>query len=145
MEFLKQAHSTYHLRYHLVFVTKYRRKIFSSPGMSAYLLAVFRAVARQYPDIKLFEMRADLDHVHLLASIPPRMAIADAVRLLKTNSAKSMRARFPFLSTMYERRGMGVWSDGYFVSTVGSNERVVERYIRAQGKEDKGQTKFVWS
>ena len=144
MEFLKQAHSTYHVRYHLVFVTKYRRKIFTSPGMSAYVQAVLRNVAKQYPDIKLFEMNTDQDHVHVLASIPPRMAVSDAVRLLKANSGRAMRARFPFLSTMYERKGLGLWSDGYFVSTAGSNEKAIEKYIRAQGKEDKGQTRFVW-
>ncbi len=144
MEFLKQAHSTYHTRYHLVFVTKYRRKIFGTPGLGAYAQVVLKQVTKQYPDIKILEMKTDLDHIHLLASIPPRMAVSDAVRLLKSNSARAMKARFKFLSTMYERMGLGLWSDGFFVSTVGCNERIIENYIRAQGKEDKGQTKFVW-
>ncbi len=144
MEFLKQAHGTYRVRYRPVFVTKYRRKIFAAEGLSAYVQAVLRAVTKQYPDIKIFEMNADEDRIRLLASIPPRMAVSDAVRLLKTSSARAMRARLPFLSDMYERKGLGLWSDGYFVSTAGSDEKAMERYVKAQGREDKGQTKFVW-
>ena len=143
MEFLQQAHCTYNTRYHLVFVTKYRRKILKE-GMGKYLMAVIKNVARKYPDIQVLEMNTDLDHIHLLAIIPPRMAVSDAVRLLKANSARAMKQRFPFLSNMYEHENLSVWSDGYFVSTVGCDEATIQRYIQRQGQEDKGQTKFVW-
>ncbi len=144
MEFLKQAHTTYFTRYHLVFVTKYRRKILVSPGMSRYLQAVLKNVTRAYPDIQILEMNTDEDHIHLLAIIPPRMAVSDAVRLLKANSSRAMKMRFPFLSNMYDRARLGMWSDGYFVSTVGVNEAVIRKYIEQQGQEDKGQAKLVW-
>jgi len=142
MEFRKQAHCTYHTRYHLVFVTKYRRKILKQ-GLGRYLLVLFKSVERHHPEIEIVEMNTDEDHVHLLAFIPPRMAVADAVRILKSNSAREMLKRFPFLRTMYDQSDMGIWSDGYFVSTVGCDQATIERYIKRQGLEDKGQEKLA--
>ena len=142
MELLKQAHCTYHTRYHLVFVTKYRRKILKG-NISRYLEAILRNVCAKYPDIAILEMKTDEDHIHLLAVIPPKMAVSGAVRLLKTNSSRAMKRAFPFLSNMYEHDDMGVWSDGYFVSTVGCDEGVIKRYIERQGQEDKGQARLV--
>ena len=143
MEFRKQAHATYHTRFHLVFVTKYRRKILKK-GMGAYILTLLKDVERHRPEIEILEMNTDVDHVHLLAIIPPKMAVAEAVRLLKCNSARIMLKRFPFLRKMFDQNDMGLWSDGYFVSTVGCDQKVIQRYIQHQGLEDKGQTKFVW-
>ncbi|MFH1426245.1 MAG: IS200/IS605 family transposase [Candidatus Kerfeldbacteria bacterium] len=139
----KQAHSIYYTQYHLVFVTKYRRKILKQ-GMGAYLMATIKNILNTQPDIELIEMNTDEDHIHLLLVIPPKYAVSDIVRTLKSNSAKAMRTQFPFLSHMYENDKMGIWSDGYFVSTVGVNRNTIEKYIEQQGKEDKGQTKFVW-
>lgn len=143
IEYRKQAHATYHTRYHLVFATKCRRKILKA-GMGKYLEAVLKKIVRELPDIDILEMKTDLDHVHILACIPPKMAVAEAVRVLKSNSARMLRKRFPFLKNMYDHADVPVWSEGYFASTVGSDERTIARYIEAQGLEDKGQTRFVW-
>ncbi|OGM01633.1 hypothetical protein A2480_00285 [Candidatus Uhrbacteria bacterium RIFOXYC2_FULL_47_19] len=143
MEYRKQAHCTYHTRFHLVFVTRYRRKLFRN-NLRAYVQSVLKNVTRKHPEIDILEMNTDEDHIHVLAVIPPRMAVADAVRLLKTNNSRALKARFPFISNMYEHTDVGLWSDGYFVSTVGCDETTIRRYIEAQGQEDKGQTKFVW-
>jgi len=143
MEIRKQAHCTYHTKYHLVFVTKYRRKILRG-NMQYYLQAVLRNITRKYPEVEILEMKSDEDHIHLLANIPPKMSVSDAVRLLKTNSGRAMKARFTFLSRMYDRNDLGLWFDGYFVSTVGCDEAIIRRYIEAQGQEDKGQAKLVW-
>jgi putative transposase len=143
IEYRKQAHCTCHARYHLVFVTKHRRKMLKQ-GMGKYLLAVLRKMARQYPEIEVLEMGTDQDHVHPLAVVPPKTAVSDAVRILKSLGARMLKKRFPFLSTMYDRDDMPVWSEGYFVSTVGCDEKTIKRYTEAQGREDKGQTAFVW-
>lgn len=142
MEYRKQAHCTYRAEYHMVFVTKYRRDVLKG-GMGRYLEAVLAAASRRYPEIDILEMNTDVDHVHILASVPPRMAVSEAVRILKSRSGRAMRRKFPFLGRMYERENLGLWSDGYFVSTVGCDSRTIERYIRAQGQEDKGQAKLV--
>lgn len=142
MEFSKQSHCVYYARYHLVFCTKYRRKILKH-GLGAYIQVLLKAVTRQYPDIAVYEINTDEDHVHLLVSIPPKMSVSHAVNIFKSNSARAMRKRFSFLNKMYYDEGVGVWSPGYFVSTVGVNEEIIRKYIEHQGAEDGGQVKLV--
>lgn len=143
IEYRRQAHAVYYTRYHLVFVTKYRRKVLKQ-GMGHYVQGVLRNIAKQYPEIEILEMNTDEDHIHLLVIIPPKLSVSRVVNILKSNSSKAMRARFAFLATMYEHEDVGFWSDGYFVSTAGLNEAALKQYIQHQGLEDKGQTKFVW-
>lgn len=112
--------------------------------MGKYVQAVFKNIVLQYPDIDILEMNTDEDHIHLMVSIPPKLAVSHAVNILKSNSASAMRQKFPFLASMYEHENLGFWSDGYFVSTAGLNEYALQQYIKHQGQEDKGQTKFVW-
>ncbi|MBU1448864.1 IS200/IS605 family transposase [Patescibacteria group bacterium] len=125
-----------------MFVTKYRRKVLKH-GMGAYLQVAMKAMTRHYPDVPLLEINTDIDHVHLLVSIPPRYSVSKIVNLLKSNSARAMRKKFPFLKTMYEKEGIALWSTGYFVSTVGIDEGVIRKYIEHQGEEDRGQVRLV--
>jgi putative transposase len=112
--------------------------------MGKYLMAVLKNIVRSYPEIEIIEMNTDMDHIHLLTMIPPKMAVSDAVRILKTNSTKALRQRFPFLKTMYEHSDVGIWSDGYFVTSSGIDAIIIQRYIQRQGLEDKGQAKLVF-
>ncbi len=101
-----------------------------------------RAIHRRSPEIEILEVNTDLDHIHLLVSLPPRMAVAEAVRILKSNTARMMVKKFPFLKELYYDREAGIWSTGYFVSTVGVNEKIIRKYIDMQGQEDSGQAKL---
>ena len=142
MEFSKQSHCVYHARYHLIFCTKYRRKTLKH-GLGAYVQVLLKAITRHYPDIVVHEINTDEDHVHLLASIPPRMSVSQAVNIFKSNSARAIRKRFPFLGKMYHDENVAFWSPGYFVSTIGINEDIIRHYIEHQGAEDEGQAKLV--
>ena len=104
---------------------------------------LMKATSKRYPELHIHEINTDEDHIHLLITIPPKMSVSTAVNILKSNSAKSMRQRFPFLKEMYHEDDMGVWSTGYFVSTVGVNEKMIRQYIEHQGVEDEGQAKLV--
>lgn len=64
------------------------------------------AVSRRYPDIVVHEVNTDENHVHLLVSIPSRISVSKAVNIFKSNSAKAMRKRFPFLNKMYHNEGV---------------------------------------
>ncbi|HSX42180.1 MAG TPA: IS200/IS605 family transposase [Candidatus Saccharimonadales bacterium] len=141
MEFRRQSHAVFYTRYHLVFSTRFRRKILKS-GLGEYMKVLMRAIHRRSPEIQIFEVNTDLDHIHLLVSIPPRMAVSEAVRILKSNTARMMVKKFPFLKEVYFDREAGIWSTGYFVSTVGVNEQQIRRYIEHQGKEDSGQAEL---
>ena len=137
MEYRKQSHALYYARYHLVFVTKYRRKVLKD-GMGAYLMLAMRSVTRKFPDVTIIEQNTDMDHIHILVSIPPKYAVSGIVGHLKGASAHAMRRQFPFLTKVYYGAD-GIWSDGYFVSTIGADEATIRKYIEYQGREDGGQ------
>ena len=88
-------------------------------------------------DIEVVKVNVQIDHVHLVAVIPPRLSEANAVQLMKSQSAKKLRERFEFIKKAIKRGG--IWSRGYCVSTVGLNEAAILRYVEHQEKEDKGQ------
>ena len=141
MKYYRQGHCVYYARYHLIFTTKYRRKIFN-PGFAAYFKEAIKKVYDFYPFIVILEINTDKDHAHLLVSIPPKMAVSQAVNILKSNTSRAMKKKFPdFLKQVYWGTD-GIWSDGYFVSTSGIEESVVRKYIKMQGQEDSGQAKL---
>ena len=142
MEYKKQSHAVYYTRYHVVISTKYRRKVLKS-GVGDYLQKKVLQIGRFYPDLEIIEVKTDLDHMHLLISIPPKYSVSKVVNIIKANTARSMRNKFPFLDKVYW--GIeGIWSIGYFVSTVGINEEIIRKYVQMQGEEDSGQAKLVF-
>ena len=140
MQYHRQAHCVYRTDYHIVFPTKYRRKIFNK-GMCGYLKIIIRKITQRYPEIHFLEINTDRDHVHLLVTIPPKMPVSDVVRIIKCNTARILKKRFAFLQKTYSGDD-GIWSSGYFVSTVGVDEEIIRRYIQKQGEEDCGQGKL---
>lgn len=135
--FKKQSNCVYHCTYHLVLCTKYRRRIFND-GVLAYMKATLKELPAHYPEVEILEINHDEDHIHLLLWIPPKMAIGRVVTLLKSNTAHHLKKKFPFLKEVYWGTD-SIWSDSYFVSTVGVNEEVIRKYIEHQGREDAGQ------
>ena len=140
MEYRKLSHCVYHCDYHLVLVSKYRRKIFDK-GIFAYLEIKIKEIRKHYPLIETKIANHDQDHIHFLISIPPTMSVGSAVRIIKSNTARALKQKFPFLKEVYWGND-GIWSDGYFVSTVGLNEQAITQYIEKQGQEDTGQAKL---
>ena len=142
MKYHKQGHCIYYTRYHLVLATRYRRKIFNE-GISRYLKKTLRSIERYYPEIRIKEANTDVDHLHLLIEIPPKMSVSEVVRLIKSNTGKAIRKRYNFLKYVYYGRG-GIWSVGYFVSTAGISEEIIRRYVEHQGREDRGQAELAF-
>ena len=141
MEYRRQNHVVFYTRYHLVFTTKFRRKLLKG-GIGNYLTCLVRGLERRHPEIHIIEIKTDDDHVHILLSIAPKLSIADAVRIIKSNTARQLKQKFSFLTTGYFDN-QHIWSIGYFVSTVGVNESTIKRYIELQQKEDSGQAELV--
>ena len=127
----------YHCQYHVILPTKYRRKVFNA-GVFAYFEDKLREIYKYYPELTCEEVNHDEDHVHLLLSIPPKMSVGSVIRIIKANTSRGLKEKFPFLKEVYWGTD-GIWSDGYCVSTVGMNEAMIRKYIENQGKEDAGQ------
>ena len=130
-------HSTYQHQYHIVWGTKGRRKILK-PYVLLELKKSIYNTTKKYPTLWIESMNANDDHVHLQIEIPPNIAISDAVSVLKASSSFYLKKKFKFIREMYLEKD-GIWSVGYFSSTVGLNEKQIERYIAWQGKHDKPQ------
>ncbi len=94
---------------------------------------------RMYPQIHIETANHDRDHIHLLLSIAPSMKVSDVVRVIKSFLSREITKKYDFLKYVYYGTD-GIWSDGYFVSTIGLNEEQIRRYIEMQGLEDSGQT-----
>ncbi len=110
-------------------------------GIFAYLEKKLAEITEHYPLIQFTTVNYDKDHVHILASIPPTVAVGKVVGIIKQNTAVELKQKFPFLKQVYWGTD-AVWSEGYFVSTVGMDEATIQAYIENQGKKDAGQTKF---
>ena len=130
----------YYTRYHIVVSTKYRRKVLKA-GIGKYIQRKIKQISSFHPEIEILEVDTDIDHIHVLASIPPKFSVSQIVGMIKANTGGAMRKKFPFLDKVYW--GVeGIWSTGYFVSTIGINESTIRKYIQMQGKEDSGQAKL---
>ena len=141
MELRRQAHCVYRCMYHMVWIPRYRYKVLVK-GVDEYLLTKMDEIRKIYPEIEYVQRNIQPDHVHIVLSFPPKYSIAKVVQIIKSNTGKAMWEKFEFLRKRYHGRG-GIWSAGYFVSTVGLDEKVIEKYVRYQEKEDLGQAKLA--
>ena len=110
------SHCVYALNYHLILVTKYRRKCLTDA-----MLRVVEAVARARCESRggvLVEVNGEADHVHMLLSLPPTVALSEFVNTLKTGAARSLRQAFRSeLAAVYSKPAL--WSRSYCVISVG--------------------------
>ncbi len=127
----------------MVLSTKYRRHVFNS-GVFAYFESKLKEIYQYYPELVFEKVNHNKDHVHFMVSIPPKMSVGSVVRIIKANTSRGIKEKFGFLKQLYWGTD-GIWSDGYFVSTVGLNEDMIKQYIENQGKEDAGQATLEFS
>jgi putative transposase len=107
-------------------------------GVKEYLEKMLKHLEGTDEDIEVIKVNVQVDHVHVVVVIPPRVAVARVVQFMKSRTGKRLREKFPFMKqAMYS--GAGIWSRGYCVSTIGMNERAILNYVEYQEKEDKGQ------
>ena len=142
MRLIKSAHAVYRTQYHIVWVTRYRRKILNE-GVKEYLETKLQESRKFYPDWEYIAIGIAVDHVHIHMVIPPKYAVSKVVETLKKNTSRHLSLKFRFLVQVYWDRE-GIWSKGFFASTVGINEAVIKKYVEMQEKEDTGQTEFEW-
>jgi len=102
-------------------------------------MARIEDIKEHYPELQFKKVNTDEDHIHILVSIPPQIAVGKVVGIIKANTARGMKAEVPYLKKVYWGTN-SIWSEGYFVSTVGINEEIIRRYIENQGNADAGRT-----
>ena len=130
--FRKLSHSIYQCKYHVVFCPKYRRRIFRGE-IADFTGSQIRALLGQKDAIEVLELNVQVDHIHVVLSIPPKYAVSNVMGFLKGKLALRLFQRYERLG----RRGRPVWSRGYCVSTVGLDEDQIRRYVQWQEQRDR--------
>jgi len=134
------GHGAYRTEFHIVWIAKYRRRILN-PGVAGYLSKLFPKVLRTMPGCEIVEQNIQLDHIHMIMVIPPKYAVSDVIGEVKQYTASRLREKFAWLEKVYWKERV-VWSPGYFVSTIGMDEKAITEYVRWQGEQDSGQAKL---
>ncbi len=127
------AHAKWECKYHVVWIPKYRRKALYGE-LRKHLGPVLRELARQRECV-VEEGHLNLDHVHMLLSIPPKYAVAQVLGFIKGKSA--IHIARTYLGRRQNFTGQHFWARGYYVSTVGRDEATIREYIKKQEAEDR--------
>ena len=126
------AHTKWMCKYHIVFTPKYRRKVIYNQ-----LKVDIRDILKQlcsYKGVEIIEGHLMPDHIHMLVSIPPKMSVSSFMGYLKGKSALMIFDRHANLKYKYGNRHF--WCRGYYVDTVGKNEKKIAEYVKNQLQED---------
>ena len=126
------AHTQWNCKYHIVFAPKYRRQIIYG-RIKISIGRILRELCER-KHVEIIEANACKDHIHMLVKIPPKIAVADFMGYLKGKSSLMIFDQHANLKYKYGNRHF--WCRGYYVDTVGRNEKVIQEYIKGQLEED---------
>jgi len=119
-------------KYHIVFAPKYRRRVIYGKLKRDISQILVELCKRK--GVQIIEAEACPDHIHMLVTIPPKYSVAQIMGYLKGKSSLIIFDRHANLKYKYGNRHF--WSRGYYVSTIGKNEKKIREYIANQLKED---------
>ena len=126
--YTKTRTNLYRTTYHLVWVTKYRKVIFTTLNRREAMMEMLSLIAENN-DMTILESEVMEDHIHLVVSFPPNKSISTVMKALKGASAREWFQQFP--ETKKELWKGSLWSASYFVSTVGNvSKDVVMQYVQ---------------
>lgn len=133
------AHTKWNCKYHIVFAPKYRRKVFF--GQKRFeIVGIIRELCR-WKGVELLSAEACPDHIHILVAIPPKMSVSSFMGFLKGKSSLMIYEKWGNMKFKYRNRQF--WCRGYYVDTVGKNEKKIAEYISNQLKQDEMSEQLV--
>jgi putative transposase len=129
MSYRKTSHAVYDLKYHLVWITKYRK-----PVLRGEIALRLRELVRQTCaklDVYILSGHVAVDHVHLLVSVPPHVSVSDLMQRIKGRSSRKLLQEFGELSQQFW--GRHLWARGYFAASSGNvTDEIIKQYIESQ-------------
>jgi len=132
--FRKLSHAIWHCQYHVVWVPKYRYRILG--GAVAYEVERCIRVFSGQKQCQIQELNVQVDHVHVIAMIPPKLSVSDYLGLVKGRTAIRVFKKFPKLK-LRPYWGNHFWAPGYCVDTIGLDEEKIRQYVQYQEKREK--------
>ena len=130
----KSSHYTYDIKYHLVWITKYRK-----PVITGQIAIRTRELVRMICHSNEVELLADhvgSDHIHLLISVPPPLSASKLLQYIKGNTSRKLQMEYKELNKQFW--GQHLWARGYFVASSGNvTDEIIKAYIQNQNLQEK--------
>ena len=127
------SHTKWNCKYHIVFVSKYRRKAFY--GSNRLKIGTILRELCSWKEVTIIEAEVCPDYIHMFVEIAPKLSISTFMEYLKRKSSVMIYQRWGNLKYKYRNRSF--WCRGYYVDTVGKNEVAIQKYIKEQLSEDR--------
>jgi len=122
-------HCVFAMHVHLVFVAKYRKKIFTKEHLD-YLELLFKKICKDF-ESELVEFNGESDHIHILINYPPKVCVSKLVNSLKGVSSRRLKDVFPEIKKNYWKNAL--WSPSYFAGSCGGAPlSIIKQYIEQQ-------------
>ena len=120
------AHTVYDIKYHVVWVTKYRFAVLSGE-IAVRARDIIRDICMQH-DVRIVKGHVSRDHVHLFVSAPPRLSVSQIMQYIKGKSSRRLQEEYPTLRRRYW--GRHIWARGYFCASSGTvTDEMIKAYI----------------
>ena len=133
----KTAHTTYDIKYHIVWITKYRKPIITGK-IAERTRELLRQICKTN-EVEVLAGHVSKDHVHMLISVPPHISASKLVQYLKGNTSRKLQQEFKELNKIYW--GQHIWARGYFVASSGNvTDEVIMEYIKTQDLQERSRS-----
>jgi len=130
----KTSHSVYDLKYHLVWITKYRKPVFFG-DVASRLRKLIREICKSL-EVEIIKGHVSKDHVHLFVSVPPQLSISKVRGRIKGKTSRKLLSEYRRLSK--EFWGRHLWGRGYFAASSGNvTDEVIMQYLATQDLEER--------
>ncbi len=132
----KTSHSIYDIKYHIVWITKYRKPILND-DVGQRLRELIRQICTSL-DVQILRGHVAKDHVHIMVSVPPYISVSKLVQSIKGRTSRKLLDEYKNLKKAFW--GQHLWARGYFAATTGNvTDEVIMKYIEEQDKMERAQ------
>ena len=130
----KTSHSVYDIKYHLVWITKYRKPMLVG-GIGTRLRDLIREICKTM-DVEIIKGHVSKDHVHLFVSVPPYHSVSQLLKRLKGKTSRRLLSESRILAK--QCWGRPLWARGYFAASSGNvTDEVIAQYIEQQSIDER--------
>ena len=130
----ESAHCTYDIKYHIVWITKYRKPVLVGK-IAVRTRELIRKIC-QTNDVEILAGYVGKEHIHLLVSVPPHLSSSKLVQYMKGNTSRKLQMEYKELNK--EFWGRRLWARGYFVASGGNvTDEIIQEYIKNQDLEER--------
>ena len=128
-DYKRGGHSKYSMKVHIIFVTKYRKKLFVYNELANDIKQILYDTATKY-GYSIIQIETGKDHIHILLEYSPKMSVSEIVKQLKQYSTYQIWKHHNDCLTKHYWKRKIIWSDGYFACSIGQvSQDIIEKYI----------------